>query len=98
MTMDTSENVNVHTRQWTLQPESEYRFELDPNTTLAIKVCPCACLVDIAASRAHSYLNVLLHSSSAAMPRSSARKWRTARLTSLARSARRPSIPGKGVP
>ncbi|TBU35506.1 hypothetical protein BD311DRAFT_772602 [Dichomitus squalens] len=36
--MDTSENVSVHTRQWTLQPESEYRFELDPNTTLAIKL------------------------------------------------------------
>ncbi len=38
--MDTSEDVNVHTRQWALQAESEYRFELDPNTTLAIKVCP----------------------------------------------------------
>lgn len=38
--MDTSENVNVHTRKWVLQAESEYRFELDPNATLAIKVCP----------------------------------------------------------
>ena len=36
--MDTAENVNVHTRQWHLQPESEYRFELDPRTTIAIKV------------------------------------------------------------
>ena len=36
--MDVGENVNVHTRQWALQPESEYRFELDPGTTLAIKV------------------------------------------------------------
>ena len=38
--MDTSENVNVHTRKWVLQAESEYRFELDPGTSLAIKVCP----------------------------------------------------------
>ncbi|KAI8982833.1 Pre-mRNA cleavage complex II protein Clp1-domain-containing protein [Trametes punicea] len=36
--MDRSENVNVHTKQWTLQPESEYRFELDPGTSLAIKL------------------------------------------------------------
>ncbi|KAI0723768.1 Pre-mRNA cleavage complex II protein Clp1-domain-containing protein [Cerioporus squamosus] len=36
--MDGGENVNVHTRQWTLQPESEYRFELDPGTSLAIKL------------------------------------------------------------
>ncbi|KAI1783997.1 hypothetical protein LXA43DRAFT_1044507 [Ganoderma leucocontextum] len=36
--MDTSEEVNVHTRQWALQAESEYRFELDPGTTLAIKL------------------------------------------------------------
>ena len=48
MTMDTSENVNVHTRQWTLQPESEYRFELDPNNTLAIKVCPPPCAAFLA--------------------------------------------------
>ena len=25
-------------REWVLNPESEYRFELDPDTTLAIKV------------------------------------------------------------
>jgi hypothetical protein len=25
-------------REWTLEPETEYRFELDPDTTLAIKV------------------------------------------------------------
>ncbi|PIL24408.1 hypothetical protein GSI_14162 [Ganoderma sinense ZZ0214-1] len=36
--MDTSENVNVHTRKWVLQAESEYRFELDPSATLAIKL------------------------------------------------------------
>ncbi|KAI0332555.1 hypothetical protein GY45DRAFT_1320756 [Cubamyces sp. BRFM 1775] len=36
--MDRSENVSVHTKQWTLQPTSEYRFELDPGTTLAIKL------------------------------------------------------------
>ncbi|KAH9846088.1 Pre-mRNA cleavage complex II protein Clp1-domain-containing protein [Lenzites betulinus] len=37
--MDRSgESVNAHTKQWTLQPESEYRFELDPGTSLAIKL------------------------------------------------------------
>ncbi|KAI9069980.1 hypothetical protein FKP32DRAFT_1663111 [Trametes sanguinea] len=36
--MDRSENVDVHTKQWSLQPESEYRFELDPGTSLAIKL------------------------------------------------------------
>ena len=31
-------------REWVLKPESEYRFELDPGTTLAVKVsyfCLC---------------------------------------------------------
>ncbi|RDX46870.1 hypothetical protein OH76DRAFT_1456984 [Lentinus brumalis] len=36
--MDSVENVNVHTRLRTLQPESEYRFELDRGTSLAIKL------------------------------------------------------------
>ncbi|KAI0672749.1 Pre-mRNA cleavage complex II protein Clp1-domain-containing protein [Trametes maxima] len=36
--MDRSESVNAHTKQWTLQPESEYRFELDPGVSLAIKL------------------------------------------------------------
>lgn len=31
-------NVDANTRQWVLEPETEYRFELDPGTTLAIKV------------------------------------------------------------
>jgi polyribonucleotide 5'-hydroxyl-kinase len=26
-------------KEWKLEPETEYRFELDPGTTLAIKVC-----------------------------------------------------------
>lgn len=26
------------TREWVLEPETEYRFELDPGSTLAIKV------------------------------------------------------------
>lgn len=26
-------------REWVLNPESEYRFELDPGSSLAIKVC-----------------------------------------------------------
>ena len=32
--MDSTEE----TREWVLEPETEYRFELDPGTTLAIKV------------------------------------------------------------
>lgn len=30
--------MTTHTQEWVLKPESEYRFELDPDTTLAIKV------------------------------------------------------------
>lgn len=33
-------NVDANTRQWVLEPETEYRFELDPGTTLAITVRP----------------------------------------------------------
>lgn len=28
-----------YVKEWVLDAESEYRFELDPKTTLAIKVC-----------------------------------------------------------
>ncbi|VDB82835.1 unnamed protein product [Peniophora sp. CBMAI 1063] len=30
--------VSQHTKEWVLGPESEYRFELDPNTSLAIRL------------------------------------------------------------
>jgi polyribonucleotide 5'-hydroxyl-kinase len=30
--------------EWVLEPETEYRFELDPGSSLAIKVCPCIVL------------------------------------------------------
>jgi len=33
-----TETGSNETRQWTLEPETEYRFELDPGTSLAIKV------------------------------------------------------------
>jgi hypothetical protein len=33
-----SEGKLIETREWTLDPETEYRFELDPGTSLAIKV------------------------------------------------------------
>ena len=35
-----SEKKAVESKEWTLEPETEYRFELDPGTSLAIKVCP----------------------------------------------------------
>lgn len=31
-------SAGVDTKEWVLDPETEYRFELDPGTTLAIKV------------------------------------------------------------
>lgn len=34
-----SAGAEIEQREWTLSPETEYRFELDPGTTLAIKVC-----------------------------------------------------------
>lgn len=33
-----SERMSTDKREWVLHPESEYRFELDPGTSLAIKV------------------------------------------------------------
>jgi len=33
-----SEGKLIETREWTLDPETEYRFELDPGTSLAIKL------------------------------------------------------------
>ena len=35
-----SEKKAVESKEWALEPETEYRFELDPGTSLAIKVCP----------------------------------------------------------
>ena len=34
------------TKEWVLEPETEYRFELDPGTTLAIKVSARAVFVE----------------------------------------------------
>jgi hypothetical protein len=33
-----SEENSVEAKEWVLEPETEYRFELDPGTSLAIKV------------------------------------------------------------
>lgn len=42
--------MESESREWNLQPETEYRFELDPGTTVAIKVCS-----QPAVSRAYIY-------------------------------------------
>ena len=34
----TSEEISPDPKEWVLDPETEYRFELDPGTSLAIKV------------------------------------------------------------
>ncbi|KAA1469407.1 hypothetical protein DENSPDRAFT_835025 [Dentipellis sp. KUC8613] len=36
--MSEPQNVGGSTREWVLEPETEYRFELDPGTSLAIKL------------------------------------------------------------
>ncbi|KAJ7438508.1 hypothetical protein FB451DRAFT_1344386 [Mycena latifolia] len=33
-----SEGAPIETKEWTLDPETEYRFELDPGTSLAVKL------------------------------------------------------------
>lgn len=33
-----SEGASIESKEWTLDPETEYRFELDPGTSLAVKV------------------------------------------------------------
>jgi hypothetical protein len=37
--MADTEEKPADSREWILEAETEYRFELDPSTTLAIKVC-----------------------------------------------------------
>ncbi|KAH9833021.1 Pre-mRNA cleavage complex II protein Clp1-domain-containing protein [Rhodofomes roseus] len=37
-TYQTEVNIDVNTRQWNLEAGTEYRFELDPGTTVAIKL------------------------------------------------------------
>jgi polyribonucleotide 5'-hydroxyl-kinase len=34
-----TEEKSAEVKEWVLEPETEYRFELDPGTSLAIKVC-----------------------------------------------------------
>lgn len=36
--MSTSDSGSSNTKEWVLEPETEYRFELDPGNFLAIKV------------------------------------------------------------
>jgi hypothetical protein len=36
--MASSEGAPIESKEWTLDPETEYRFELDPDTSLAVKV------------------------------------------------------------
>jgi polyribonucleotide 5'-hydroxyl-kinase len=38
--MSASDSGRFNTREWVLEPESEYRFELDPGSSLAIRVRP----------------------------------------------------------
>lgn len=37
-----TEAAAANTREWVLNPESEYRFELEQKSSLAIKVCAFA--------------------------------------------------------
>ena len=37
-TLAMSEKKGAEPKEWALEPETEYRFELDPGTSLAIKV------------------------------------------------------------
>jgi len=75
-------------KEWRLQPETEYRFELDPATSLAIKV-PV-----FSSPRPH----LTIHSSCGAMQRSLAPSSQRANLISLAPSARPPCSPGTVAP
>ena len=34
-----TEEKSAEVKEWVLEPETEYRFELDPGTSLAVKVC-----------------------------------------------------------
>jgi hypothetical protein len=50
-----SEPKPAESKEWTLDPETEYRFELDPGTSLAVKVwLEIQCLRSISGSDVHS--------------------------------------------
>ena len=36
--MSANDQSSPHIKEWVLDPESEYRFELDPGSSLAIRV------------------------------------------------------------
>ncbi len=38
--MSASDSGSSNAREWVLEPETEYRFELDPGSSLAIRVRP----------------------------------------------------------
>jgi hypothetical protein len=40
ISMSARDSGSSNTREWVLEPETEYRFELDPGSSLAIRVRP----------------------------------------------------------
>ena len=74
--------------EWHLQPETEYRFELDPSASLAIKVPRFL----------PARPSLTLRSSCADTQRSLVQSSQRANPTSLARNARPPSSPGAAAP
>jgi hypothetical protein len=93
--MAESDSKPFDAKEWILEAETEYRFELDPGTSLAIRV----------SSRRNTLFEVFrddrllfCHSSSLERLKYSVLNSRKARPICSARSARRPSSLGKVVP
>ena len=84
------------TKEWVLEPETEYRFELDPGTTLAIKVSVRVVFVETS-----SVINTLLCSriSYCTVKQKYLELSLAKELTIFSvLSAKLPSSPGKDVP
>lgn len=82
--------TKADSREWELDAETEYRFELDPGTSLAIKVRQ---ILLMEFRRDHQ----LLYSSFMEMQRFLAQSLPKASSTCLAPNAKHPFLLGKGV-
>ena len=83
----------VDTKEWALEPETEYRFELDPGTSLAIKVCPFFHTCRIS-NHPFSYVSF---SSQKAVPKFLDLNWQKEKFIFSVLNARPRSIHGKDV-
>ena len=85
-----SEKKGVEPKEWALEPETEYRFELDPGTSVAIKVSSNIALSTLKIEKKNIFV-----SSRKAAPKFSDLNWQKERFIFSVLSARPQSIHGR---